>query len=152
MNVQQINGTGHNIWVFAVTALVMTGIAFTAWLLSFQMQAWRQLRQQRQPQSRDSLEQGQGLGLGVQDRRGKSDRKLRRLGTLIRRTRAVSGLDSPVLRDEEAGNRVEGEGAVDEEGTRSAEREKTDGRAYEKFNQGKRKGMGLGRPGNPVGF
>ncbi len=39
MNVQEINDTGKDIWVFIVTAILMTGTAFTVWGLSFLVRA-----------------------------------------------------------------------------------------------------------------
>ena len=38
MNVQEINNTGKSIWNFIVTAILITGAAITAWLLSSRVQ------------------------------------------------------------------------------------------------------------------
>lgn len=41
MNVQEINGTGHHIWNFVVTAVVMLLMSLLSWLL---WRAWRNIK------------------------------------------------------------------------------------------------------------
>lgn len=53
MNVQQINNTGKDIWVFVVTALVLTILAISGWGLSIAIQwKWASMNHEKQPLSR----------------------------------------------------------------------------------------------------
>ena len=45
MNVQQINNTGNNIWVFIVTAVCLTGAAVLVWLFPVFELKWRKRNQ-----------------------------------------------------------------------------------------------------------
>lgn len=52
MNVQQINKTGSDIWVFVVTALVLTILAISGWGLSNAIQKkWASMDHEKQPLS-----------------------------------------------------------------------------------------------------
>ena len=48
MNIQQINQTGHDMWVFVVTAITLLAVALLAWALSFLINsAWTNWRDSR---------------------------------------------------------------------------------------------------------